>query len=89
MMGNQNPKIWGPDATWYYALAFSVATKHGQDMGGSGSEGTFSWGGYFNTSYFADPKEGLTGILMKQTQDTDKDDTGGKFSVLVGQSVND
>jgi CubicO group peptidase (beta-lactamase class C family) len=89
MMGNQDNKIWGEDAESYYAMAFSVTTKRGQDRGGNGSEGTFSWGGYFNTSYFADPKENVIGILMKQTQDTDKDDTQGKFSILVGQAIND
>ncbi len=89
IMGNQNTKVWGEDAESYYGLAFSVLTKHGQDKGGSGSTGTFSWGGYFNTSYFADPVEDLSGVLMKQTQGTNDDDTGWKFAVLVGQSVDD
>jgi CubicO group peptidase (beta-lactamase class C family) len=89
MMGNQNHMIWGEDADSYYAMAFSVTTKRGQDKGGSGSEGTFRWGGYFNTSYFADPKEDVIGILMKQVQDNDNDDTEWKFSVLTGQAVND
>jgi CubicO group peptidase (beta-lactamase class C family) len=89
MMGNQNNKIWGDDAESYYAMAFSVITQRGQDKGGNGSAGTFHWGGYFNTSYFADPKENIIGILMKQTQNTDNDDTEGKFSILIGQAIND
>jgi CubicO group peptidase (beta-lactamase class C family) len=89
IMGNQNHKVWGPDAESYYGLAFSVTTKRGEEKGGSGSEGTFRWGGYFNTSYFADPKEDVIGILMKQTQDAYKDDTEWKFSVLVEQAIND
>jgi CubicO group peptidase (beta-lactamase class C family) len=89
MMGNQNHAIWGEDAESYYAMAFSVTTKRGQDKGGSGSEGTFRWGGYFNTSYFADPKEDVIGILMKQVQDNNNDDTDWKFSILTGQAVND
>ncbi len=52
----------------HYGLAFGVVTAKGQDAGGEGSEGTFSWGGYFNTQYFADPVEQTIGILMKQTQ---------------------
>jgi len=87
IMGNQNQKVWGEDAENYYGLAFSVLTKHGQDKGGSGSEGTFSWGGYFNTNYFADPVEDVVGVLMKQTQGTDRDDTGVRFLVLAGQSI--
>ena len=89
MMGNQNPDIWGENAESYYAMAFSVTTQRGQDKGGNGSIGTFRWGGYFNTQYFADPEEKVIGILMKQTQDAGNDDTGWKFPILVGQAVND
>ncbi len=88
IMSNQNHKVWGEDAESYYGLAFSVTTKRGQDKGGNGSVGTFRWGGYFNTSYFADPKEDLIGVLMKQTQNAAKDDTEWKFGVLVGGAIN-
>lgn len=73
----------------YYGLAFSVLDQKGQDKGGSGSSGTFSWGGYFNTQYFADPKEKIIGIIMKQTQGPVSDQTGWKFKQLVGQAVDD
>ncbi|MCK9413275.1 MAG: beta-lactamase family protein [Prolixibacteraceae bacterium] len=89
MMGNQNSAIWGDISNNYYALAFSVITAKGQNKGGQGSEGTFGWGGYFNTQYFADPKEKIIGILMKQTQGTKNDDTGWKFRQLVGQALDD
>jgi CubicO group peptidase (beta-lactamase class C family) len=89
MMGNQNRIIWDENADNYYALAFGVTTEKGEAKGGQGSKGTFRWGGYFSTSYFADPKENLIGILMKQTQDADKDDTEPKFGVLVGHAIND
>jgi CubicO group peptidase (beta-lactamase class C family) len=88
IMGNQIGDLWG-DSGAFYGLAFGVLDKKGQDMGGRGSLGTFTWGGYFNTQYFADPKEKLIGILMKQTQDTDSDNTGWKFNILVGQAVDD
>ena len=89
MMGNQNNKIWDEDTESYYAMAFSVTTQKGQDKGGNGSVGTFRWGGYFSTNYFADPKENVIGVLMKQTREADKDDTEWKFNILVGQAVND
>ena len=54
-----------------------------------GSAGTFEWGGYFNTQYFADPKENIIGIIMKQTQATANDQTGNKFKTIVGQAVDD
>jgi len=72
----------------HYGLAFGVVTEQGVARGGEGSEGTFDWGGYFNTQYFADPGERLVGVLMKQTQGGN-DDTAGKFRLLVGASVDD
>jgi CubicO group peptidase (beta-lactamase class C family) len=72
----------------HYGLAFGVVTDKGAARGGEGSEGTFDWGGYFNTQYFADPQENIVGVLMKQTQGGD-DDTAGKFRLLVGAAVDD
>ncbi|WP_224995726.1 serine hydrolase [Cesiribacter sp. SM1] len=89
IMGNQIGDIWGEDGDSYHGLAFSVLTSNGQDKGGSGSTGTFSWGGYFNTQYFADPQENMIGIILKQTQGPVSDDTGWKFKQLVGQSIDD
>ena len=73
----------------HYGLAFGVLDEKGQAKGGQGSAGTFDWGGYFNTQYFADPKEKTIGILMKQTQGTGTDNTGWQFRLLVGQSIDD
>lgn len=89
IMGNQIGNIWGEEGDSYHGLAFSVLTQRGQEKGGSGSTGTFSWGGYFNTQYFADPQENIIGIIMKQTQGPVNDDTAWKFKVLVGQAVDD
>lgn len=88
IMGNQIGDLWEGTGR-HYGLAFGVLTQKGQDMGGQGSEGTFDWGGYFNTQYFADPKEKIIGILMKQTQGNTSDDTGWMFRLLVGQAVDD
>ena len=88
MMANQIGSLLG-DGGAYYGLAFGVLDQKGADMGGRGSLGTFSWGGYFNTQYFADPKEQIIGILMKQTQGAPADQTGWKFQQLVGQAVAD
>ena len=73
----------------YYGLAFGLINEHGEAIGGQGSAGTFEWGGYFNTQYFADPEEKLIGIIMKQTRDTSSDQTAWKFTQLVGQAVDD
>jgi len=89
MMGNQTGDLWGRDSGEYYGLAFGVLTAKGQALGGLGSAGTFDWGGYFNTQYFADPEEKIIGILMKQTQGELTDDTGWKFRLLAGGAVDD
>jgi CubicO group peptidase (beta-lactamase class C family) len=88
IMGNQIDCLWGDDVE-YYGLAFGVVTSEGQDAGGLGSEGTFSWGGYFNTTYFADPMEQTIGILMKQTQGPCDDETSWKFQLFVNQAMDD
>ena len=88
MMANQIGDLWG-DSGSYYGLAFGVLDQKGQDKGGKGSAGTFQWGGYFNTMYYADPKEGLIGILMKQTMDTKVDNSGWKFRQITWQAIDD
>jgi CubicO group peptidase (beta-lactamase class C family) len=88
IMGNQTGNLWGGTGK-YYGLAFGVVTPAGQDAGGNGSVGTFDWGGYFNTQFFADPQEQLIGILMKQTQNSGSDQTAWKFRLLTGQAIDD
>ncbi len=88
IMGNQTGELYGwPNE--HYGLAFGVLTEKGQDKGGLGSEGTFQWGGYFNTSYFADPKEQVVGLIFKQTQGPVNDVTGWKFRQMVWQTIDD
>lgn len=89
IMGNQIGNIWGENPDKVHGLAFSVVTGKGEIKGGLTSEGTFEWGGYFNTQYFADPKEKTIGIIMKQTQGPVNDETGWKFRQMVGQSIDD
>jgi len=72
----------------HYGLAFGVVNEKGVAEGGIGSEGTFDWGGYFNTQYFADPEEKIIGILMKQTQQI-SEETGWKFRQMVFTLVED
>jgi len=88
MMENQIGNLWGDGGT-FYGLAFSVVNEKGESEGGLGSKGTFSWGGYFNTQYFADPKEQIIGILLKQTQGTRTDNTGWQFRQLVFSTIVD
>jgi len=77
------------DKPWGFSLAFGLVKDLGLAEGGRGSIGTFDWGGYFNTQYFADPQEQLIGIIMKQTQKTENDDTGWKFRQIAFSTIDD
>jgi len=89
MMSNQIGDLWGSESDKYFGLAFAVVNENGQKTGGLGSVGTFDWSGYFNTGYFADPKERIVAVIMKQTRGPVSDETGWKFRLLVGQSIDD
>jgi CubicO group peptidase (beta-lactamase class C family) len=88
IMGNQTGELFG-EPEKYYGLAFGVVAPEGEIKGGLGSAGTFDWGGYFNTQFFADPAEQVIGIIMKQTQGPVNDQTGWKFRQLVFQAIDD
>ena len=51
-----------------HGLAFGIIRDEDLRFGGRGSKGSLYWGGYYNTSYFADPKENVIGLIFKQTQ---------------------
>ena len=84
IMENHTGNLWGGNEK-HYGLAFGVVKN--DRVGGIGNEGTFDWGGYFNTQYFADPKTNTIGILLKQTSGPTDDQTGWKFRQIVGASV--
>lgn len=73
----------------HYGLAFGVLNEKAVSRGGEGSEGTFNWGGYFNSQYFADPKEQILAVILKQTKRQKSDSTSWKFRQLVFQAIDD
>ncbi len=87
MMNQVGDLLGGAKSSQNYGLGFGLVTQKGQSEGGLGDEGTFTWGGYFNTNYFADPKERIIGIIMKQTQKIDDGNNSGKFRALVFQAI--
>jgi CubicO group peptidase (beta-lactamase class C family) len=89
ILSNQLGDIRGDKSDSQFGLAFGLLTQIGQNKGGNGSAGTFDWGGYFNTQYFADPVENVIGIIMKQTQGPVNDQTGWKFRQMVFQTIDD
>ena len=86
---NQNSHIL--DSSHEYGssigLVFGLTSEKVQALGGKGSTGTFYWGGYFNTYFFADPVEELIGIIYMQTQGDNSFLISNKFKSSVFQSL--
>ncbi len=83
IMTNQVGDLLG-DGGRDYGLAFGIVDQKGVQLGGIGSLGTFDWGGYFNTQYFAAPQEKIIGLIFKQTSGAGNgDETGWKFRQMV------
>jgi CubicO group peptidase (beta-lactamase class C family) len=69
-----------------FGLGFAVHTDQGES-GLIESEGTFRWGGIFNTTFFIDPEEELVAIAMSQLSPHDHLNMGARFKLLVYQSI--
>jgi CubicO group peptidase (beta-lactamase class C family) len=71
-----------------FGLGFQITTQNGQAKLGI-SEGSFSWGGYYGTIYWADPKEQLVCLLFIQQNPLSHSEIHDKFRVLVYQALGD
>jgi len=71
-----------------FGLGFLVTTEYGQARLGV-TEGSFSWGGYFGTTYWADPKEHLVCLLFMQQSPLSHGEIQDKFRALVYQALTD
>jgi CubicO group peptidase (beta-lactamase class C family) len=71
-----------------FGLGFEVTTARGQAQLGV-SEGSFSWGGYFGTTYWADPEKKIVGLLFINQFPLRHGEIQGKFKALVYQSILD
>ncbi len=71
-----------------FGLGFQVTTEKGQARLGV-TEGSFSWGGYFATNYWADPKERLVCLIFLQHMGFRHGEIPDKFRAMVYQALND
>jgi len=53
------------------------------------TEGSFSWGGYFGTIYWADPEERLVCLLFMQQDPLSHGEIEKKFKAMVYQALDD
>lgn len=71
-----------------FGLGFGLETEK-NDYQSIYSIGSFSWGGAFNTHYWADPKEKLVGIVFTNMYASPFWNIGDRFKVLTYQSIAD
>jgi CubicO group peptidase (beta-lactamase class C family) len=71
-----------------FGLGFDITTAAGQARDGI-SEGSFSWGGFFATLYWADPKEHLVCLMYLQQSPLSHYEIPGKFRAMVYQTLDD
>ena len=67
-----------------FALITQKSTSHAHT-----SEGTFSWGGIFNTKYWIDPKEEMFMVAMAQIYPFTSSDIWPKLDAIIYSSVED
>ena len=81
----------GDNFEWWkgHGFGFGFAISRGPMLTGNpGSEGTYSWVGYFATNYWVDPKEELIGIFLTQLNPR-KNDMDVKFKNLMYQAIDE
>lgn len=69
-----------------FGLGFQITTAKGSRKLGV-SEGSFAWGGFFSTQYWADPKEKIVALIFMQQSPLPHGDIHDKFKALVYQAL--
>ncbi|HLN54856.1 MAG TPA: serine hydrolase domain-containing protein [Bacteroidales bacterium] len=71
-----------------FGLGFEITTEEGQTQLGI-SKGSFAWGGYFGTTYWADPQKKIVGLLFINQSPLAHSEIQNKFKAMVYQAVMD
>ena len=71
-----------------FGLGFEITTAAGQAQTGQ-SEGSFAWGGFFSTTYWADPKKNMVCEIYMQQSPLTHWEVSNKFKALVYQALMD
>lgn len=84
MLSPQLPgKMLGDDD---FCLGFALTSKRSANLKMI-SEGSFAWGGYYGTTYWADPKEKLIGLIMTQQNPNSHYDYADKIVNIIYGSL--
>ena len=68
-----------------FGLGFDILSEKSGNQGPR-NKGTFSWGGYFGTTYWADPKANLVCLIMTQHTPNMHGDLSGKLTSVIYSS---
>jgi len=77
-----------PPLTNQIGLGFGLETDK-NDYQTIFSNGSFQWGGAFNSQYWADPKEKIVGLIYTNMYGGPSWNTGDKFKILTYQAIVD
>jgi CubicO group peptidase (beta-lactamase class C family) len=69
-----------------FGLGFEIVTEKGAARGPR-NKGSFSWGGYYGTTYWADPKAKLVCLIMTQHTPNSHGDLANKITALIYSSL--
>ncbi len=69
-----------------FGLSFEVVSDKGAAKGPR-NQGSFAWGGFWGTTYWADPKAHLVCLIMTQQTPNSHSDLAGKFEAMVYASL--
>jgi CubicO group peptidase (beta-lactamase class C family) len=69
-----------------FGLGFEIVTEKGANLGPR-NKGSFSWGGYYGTTYWADPKAKMVCLIMTQHTPNSHGDLANKVTSLIYASL--
>ncbi len=65
-----------------FGLGFSITSEKSANLNAR-NKGSFSWGGYYGTTYWADPKDNLIVLIMTQHSPNSHGDLAGKIEQII------
>lgn len=81
-------KVWLRGPGYGFGLGYSILTDTGRSSEPL-SEGSFGWGGAYNTYFWVDPQEDMIAIFMSQLRPYTHLNVRTQLSVVVGQALID
>ncbi len=84
MTSNQTKEgLFGDD---YFGLGFSIVSAKGAAKGPR-NEGSFAWGGYYGTTYWADPKAKMVCLFLTQHTPNSHGDVERRFEQILYSAI--